>query len=101
MKDGFIFPGTSSDEIDDFIEKDSDIKEWYKSYYLYPQYLYELLLQKKDANIGFLKSNDVEINEYNYKWTRAFHSIFSPIVIELGEVCNTKQCSSMTAGKDW
>jgi hypothetical protein len=43
MENQFIFPGTSSEEIDDFIENDLNIRECNERKYLYPQYLYELL----------------------------------------------------------
>jgi hypothetical protein len=65
MKYGFIFPGTSSDEIENFIENDSNIREG--KVYLYPQNLYELLLQKKDWNIEFIKPNNMGIKEYQYE----------------------------------
>jgi hypothetical protein len=32
--------------------------------------------------------------------TRAFHTIFSQIVTELGKECFSKQCPNITAGKD-
>jgi hypothetical protein len=67
MKDGFEFPGTSSDDIDGFIQNDSNIREGNESHYLYPQYLYELLLQRKDINIEFNKPNNIGIKEYNYE----------------------------------
>jgi hypothetical protein len=41
------------------------------------------------------------IKEYNYEWTRGCHTIFLKIAVELGEMCNSKQCLRMTAGKDW
>jgi hypothetical protein len=50
----------------------------------------ELLLQKTNVNIEFIKPNNMGINEYNYEWTRAFHTLFSEIVTELGEVCDSK-----------
>jgi hypothetical protein len=46
MKDQYIFPGTDFDEIDNSIDNDSNIKEGNEKNYLYPQYLYDLLLQK-------------------------------------------------------
>jgi hypothetical protein len=50
MENQFIFQGISSDEIDDFIENDSNAIEGNERKYLYPQYLYELLLQGKDKS---------------------------------------------------
>jgi hypothetical protein len=41
------------------------------------------------------------IIEYNYEWTRAFHTLFLQIVAELGDMCNPKLFSIMTAGLDW
>jgi hypothetical protein len=41
------------------------------------------------------------IIEYNYEWTRAFHTLFSQIVIELGDVCYPKSSLRMTSGKVW
>jgi hypothetical protein len=80
----FIFPGTSFEEIDDFIENDLDIREGNERKYLYPQYLYELLLEKTNVNIQFIKTNKMGINECNYEWTRPFHTLFLEIVTELG-----------------
>jgi hypothetical protein len=91
MENQFIFPGTLFDEIDDFIENDSNIREDNERKYLYPQYLYEPLLQKINVNIQFKKSNDMRIKEYNYEWARAFHTLFLQIVTELGEECNSKR----------
>jgi hypothetical protein len=98
MENQFIFPGTSSKEIDDFIENDLNAREGNERKYLYPQYLYELLLQRKDINIEFKNPNNMKINNYNYEWTRAFHTLFSEIDTELGEEC---LCSKVTAGPDW
>jgi hypothetical protein len=101
MENQFIFPGTSSDDIDNFIENDSNVKEGNERFYTYPQYLYELLLQRKDINIEFNKPNNMKINNYYYELTRAFHMLFSEIVTELGNVCDSKTCPRMTAGQDW
>jgi hypothetical protein len=98
MENQFIFPGTSSGDNDNFIENDSNAKDGNESHYLYPQYLYELLLQRKDINIEFNKPNNMKINNYNYEWTRAFHILFLQIVTELGEVY---LCTKITAGPDW
>jgi hypothetical protein len=59
MENQFISPGTSSDEIDDFIENDLNVREDNERKYLYPQYLYELLWQRKDINIEFKKDNNM------------------------------------------
>jgi hypothetical protein len=56
MENQFIFPGTSSDYIDDFIESYLNVREGNERKYFYPQYLYELLLQRKDINIEFKKT---------------------------------------------
>jgi hypothetical protein len=82
MENKHIFPGTSSEEIDNIIENDSDIREGNEKNYLYSQYLYDLLLQKSNVNIEFRKHNDMGIKEYNYEWTRAFHTFFLQIVTE-------------------
>jgi hypothetical protein len=66
MENQFILPGTSSDDIDNFIENDSNVREGNERKYLYPQYLYELLLQRKDINIEIKKPNNIGIKEYNY-----------------------------------
>jgi hypothetical protein len=67
MENQFIFPGSSSYEINVFIENDSNVREGNERKYLYPQHLYELLLQRKDINIEFKKPNNVWINEYYYE----------------------------------
>jgi hypothetical protein len=100
MENQFIFPGTS-DEIDDFIENDLNGRECNERKYLYPQYLYYLLLRRKDINIEFKKPNDMKTNNYNYEWTRAFHTLFLQIVTELGEECTHHLYPRITAGKDW
>jgi hypothetical protein len=101
MENQYIFQGTSSDEIDNLIENDSDIREGNEKNYLYPQYSYELLLQKPNVNIEFRKPDNMGIREYNYEWTRGFHTLFSQIISELGEECYPKSCPNMTAGPDW
>jgi hypothetical protein len=73
MENEFIFPGTTSQEIDNYIENDLNIRERNKKHYLYPQYLYHLLLEKKNVNIIFIKPDKMSIKKYNYEWTRAFH----------------------------
>jgi hypothetical protein len=55
MENQYIFAGTSSQEIDNIIEYDSNIRKDNERKYLYPQYLYELLLQKTNSNIKFEK----------------------------------------------
>jgi hypothetical protein len=49
IENQYIFPGTSSDEIDNLIENDSNVRECNEKHYLYREYLYELLLQKPNA----------------------------------------------------
>jgi hypothetical protein len=100
MENQYIFLRTSSDEIDNLIEGDSEIREGNEKHYFYPLYLYELLLQRKDINIEFNKPNNIGIKEHNYEWTREFHTLFSQIVRELGEVCDNKTCPKMTAEPD-
>jgi hypothetical protein len=43
----------------------------------------------------------MKINNYNYEWTRAFHTLFLEIVTELGKVCDGKTCPKITAGPKW
>jgi hypothetical protein len=76
MENRFTFSGISSEEIDNIIKNDSNIAEGNKRKYLYPQYLYELLLQKPNVNIEFINPDNVGAKEYNYEWTRAFHIFF-------------------------
>jgi hypothetical protein len=59
MENQFILPGNSSDDIDDFIESDLNARERNERKYLYPQNLYESLLQRKDLNIEFKKPNNM------------------------------------------
>jgi hypothetical protein len=65
MKDWYIVPETSSKEISVFIENDPNIKENNEDYFTYPQNLYTLLLQRKDANIEFTKPFFMTIKNYN------------------------------------
>jgi hypothetical protein len=101
LENQYIFPGTSSEEMDNIIENDLNVREGNERKYLYPQYLYELLLQRKDINIEFKKPNNMWIKEYKCEWTTAFHLPFSQIVTKLREECYPISCPSMTAGKDW
>jgi hypothetical protein len=48
-------------------------------------------LQKKDVNIEFIKSTDINIKTYNYEWTRAFNLFFIQLLIQLIEKCNEWQ----------
>jgi hypothetical protein len=101
MKNDYIFLGTASEEINKNINNDSNIREDNEKHYLYPQYLYQLLFQKKNVNFELIKPDNMDINKYNYEWTRVFHTIFSKIIVYLREVCNGKRCTRMTAGVDW
>jgi hypothetical protein len=65
MKNEFIFPGTTSEEIDNNIENDSDKKEGNEKHYLYLQNLYQLILKKRDANVEFIKQDRICIKEFN------------------------------------
>jgi hypothetical protein len=51
----YIVPGTSSKQINENIGNDQNIKESNEDYFLYPQILYTLLLQKKNVNMEFIK----------------------------------------------
>jgi hypothetical protein len=81
MENQYIFPGTLSDEIDNSIENDSNIREGNEKNYLYPQYLYELLLQKPNLNIEFRKPNNIGIKEYNYEWIRVFQNLEKSVIL--------------------
>jgi hypothetical protein len=50
-------------------ENDPNIKEGNENYFVYPQNLYLLLLQKKDVNIEFIKPFDMNIKTYNFEET--------------------------------
>jgi hypothetical protein len=64
MKSGFIFAGNASAEIDSNIENDSNIGEGYQRHYLYPQNLFQLLLEKKNVNAEFIKPDKMGIYEH-------------------------------------
>jgi hypothetical protein len=65
MGNQYIFPETSSEEIDNIIENYFHIREGNERKYLYPGYLYELLLQQPNVNIDFKKSNNMRKKEYS------------------------------------
>jgi hypothetical protein len=95
----YIIPGTSSKQINEKIENDPNIKEGNEEYFVYPQNLYTLVLQKKDVNIEFTKPPDINIKTYNCEWTRACNLFFLQ-PFQLSEECNKKTFSDMTAGKE-
>jgi hypothetical protein len=47
MENIFIFSGTTSDEIDDFIEYDLNLREGNERKYLYPQYLWNCYYKRQ------------------------------------------------------
>jgi hypothetical protein len=93
MTSEYIIPGISSKEISVFIENDPNIKEGNEEYFVYPQNLYTLLLQRKDVNIEFTNSSYINIKNYNYEWKRTFYFIFLQINRQLSEECNKNTCS--------
>jgi hypothetical protein len=60
-----ILPGTSSKQINENFENYLNIKEGKENYFVYPQNLYLLLLQKKNINIEFIKPPEIDIKRYN------------------------------------
>jgi hypothetical protein len=59
------------------------------------------LLQKKDVNIEFIKTPEINIKIYNYEWTRTFNFFFVQLFIQLLEECNESTYPNMTVGKEW
>jgi hypothetical protein len=65
MKNDYFSPGTTLQEVGNNIGNDSNIREGKQRHYLYPQFLYKLLLQRKDVNAEFIKLDQMCIKVYN------------------------------------
>jgi hypothetical protein len=95
-----MLPGTTSEEIDNEIIIDSNVKEGNKRFYIYPQELYtRLLISKQD--LKFNKLDNMSEGIYKYEWLRTYVGILNKLFVDLGNVCDSKSCPKMTAGLDW
>jgi hypothetical protein len=93
-------PGTISEEIDNELINDPNIKESNERFYIYPQQLYTRLLISKQ-NLKFGKPNWMGEDTYKYEWLRIYTAILNQLLVDLGNVCDSKSCLKMTAGSDW
>jgi hypothetical protein len=92
-----MLPGTTSEEIDNILLNDSNMKEGNERFYIYPQELYtRLLISKQD--LKFEKPNLMGEDIYKYKWLRTYTAIVNQLLVDLGNLCS---CPKITAGPDW
>jgi hypothetical protein len=69
-------------------------------YYIYPQELYtQLLISKQD--LKFEKPDNMSEDTYKYEWLRTYTAILNQLLVELGNVCDSELCFTMTANRDW
>jgi hypothetical protein len=95
----YIIPGTTSEEIDNEIINDRNVKEGNKHCYIYRKELYtRLLLSKQD--VKFEKPNHMGVEKYEYYLLRTYIAILNQLLIDLGNVCDSKLCPKMTASQD-
>jgi hypothetical protein len=92
-----MLSGTTSEEIDNELINDPNVKEGNECFYIYPQELYTLLLISKQ-NPKFDKPNWIVEETYKYEWLRIYTAILNQLPVDLGNVCS---CPKITAGLDW
>jgi hypothetical protein len=92
-----MLPGTTSEEIDNELINDLNVKEGNERFYIYPQKLYNrLLISKQD--LKFDKPNNIGEGTYQYEWLLTYTAILNQLLVDLGKVCT---CKKMTATSDW
>jgi hypothetical protein len=75
------------------------MKEGNELHYLYPQELYtRLLINKQD--LKFEKPNWMGEDTYKYEWLRTYTTILNQLLVDLGNVHESKSCPNMTAVPD-
>jgi hypothetical protein len=76
----YIIPGTISEEIDNDIINDPNVKEGNEFYYLYPQELHtQLLISKQD--LKFNKPDNMSEDTYTYQCLRTYTAILNQLLI--------------------
>jgi hypothetical protein len=95
----YIIPGTTSEEIDNELINDPNVKEGNERFYIYPQELYtRLLISKQDMK--FEKPNNMSENTCKYEWVRTYTAILNQLLVDLENVCDSKSCPRMTTRPD-
>jgi hypothetical protein len=95
----YMLPGTTSEEIDNYIINDPIVKEDNERFYIYPKELYtRLLINKQD--LKFNKPVNMNEDTYKYEWLRTYISILNQLLVDLGSVCDSNSCQKMTASPD-
>jgi hypothetical protein len=93
----YMLPGTTSEEIDNELINDPNVKEGNECFYKYPQELYtRVLINKQD--LKFEKHDNMSEDTYKYEWLRTYTVILNQFLVDLGNVC---LCPKMTSGPDW
>jgi hypothetical protein len=93
----YILPGTTSEEIDNDIINDPNTKEGNERFYIYPQELYtRLLISKQD--LKFNKPVNMGEHTYKYEILRTYTAIFNQLLVDMGNMYDSKSRPKMTAG---
>jgi hypothetical protein len=93
----YYIPGTTSEEFDNEVINDPNVKEGNEHFHIYPQELYiRLLISKQD--LKFDKPDNIGEETYKYEWLITYLAILNKLLIDLGSVCT---CKKMIATKDW
>jgi hypothetical protein len=96
----YMLPGTISEEINNKLINDPNVNEGNERLYIYPKELYTRLLISKQG-LKFDKPNWMGEETYKYEWLRTYTAILNQLLVDSGNVCDSKSCPKMTAGPDW
>jgi hypothetical protein len=85
----YIIPGIISEEIENELINDPNVKEGNELHYLYPQEFYTRLLKSKQ-DLKFNKADNISEDTYKYEWLRTYTTIFNQLLVDLGNMCDSK-----------
>jgi hypothetical protein len=89
--------GTTSEEINNDLLNDPNMKEGNERFYLYPQGLYSgLIISKQD--LKFDKPDNISEDTYKYEWLITYLAILNQLLVDLRKECT---CKKMIATSDW
>jgi hypothetical protein len=77
----YIIPGTTSEEIDNELINDPNVKECNQCFYIYLQELYPLLLTSKQ-DLKFEKPDNMSEDRCNFELLRTYTAILNQLLMD-------------------
>jgi hypothetical protein len=93
-----FIPGTTSEEINNELINNLNVKEGNKQWYLYQQELYtQLLISKEDVKLE--KPDHISLESYKYESFRTYIVILNQLLLNMGKTYNSRSYPKITGVK--